>query len=216
MLRVGRTTVRSWDRLADQRSRVKISAILVVTGASGSGKTTTVRALEARALPGVRCYYFDAVGVPATEALERQFGSPESWQAVTTRAWLDRLAANPDSADVYVLDGQTRPSLVRSAVERVGTVLVRVVLLDCAAHARHVRLAGPRGQPELSNPRMYCWAAYLRGQADALELPVIDTTNLGIDAAVDALIVHVERLKAERAAAEQQAGAVRLDAGRPA
>lgn len=196
---------------------MRISAILIVTGASGSGKTTTVRALEARALPGVRCYYFDAVGVPAPEALEREFGSPESWQALTTRAWLDRLAADPDRADVYVLDGQTRPSFVRSAVQCIGTAaLVRVVLFDCAAHARHVRLAGPRGQPELSNPRMDCWAAYLRGQADALELPVIDTTNLGIDAAVDALTVHVERLRTERAAAEQQAGAVRLDSGRSA
>jgi len=60
------------------------------------------------------------------------------------------------------------------------------------------------------------WAAYLRGQADALELPVIDTTNLGLEAAVDALIVHVERLRTERAAAEQQARAARTDAGRSA
>src|SRR5262249_3789262 len=143
------------------------------------------------------------------EVLEREFGSPEGWQALTTRAWLERLAADPDGADVHVLDGQTRPSFVRSAVERVGAALVRVVLLECAAHARHARLAGPRGQPELSNPQMDCWAAYLRGQADALELPVIDTTSLGIDGAVDALIVHVERLRTERAAAEQQARAAR-------
>src|SRR5262249_18221332 len=95
------------------------------------------------------------------------------WQAVTTRAWLERLAADPDGTDVYVLDGQTRPSFIRSAVERVGAALVRVVLLDCAAHARHARLTGPRGQPELSHPRMDCWAMYLRGQADAFDLPVI-------------------------------------------
>jgi len=197
-------------------SGVKVSAILIVTGASGSGKTTTVRELEARALPGVRCYYFDAVGVPAAEVMEREFGSGESWQAVTTRAWLERLTADPDGADVYVLDGQTRPSFIRSAIERIGATLVRVVLLDCSEDARHARLAGPRGQPELSNPRMDCWAAYLRGQADALDLPVIDTTNLGIDGTVDALIVHVERLRTERAAAEQQARAVRFDAGRSA
>src|SRR5262245_30330671 len=162
-----------------------MSAVLVVTGASGSGKTTMVRALEARALPGVRCYYFDAVGVPAPEVLERELGSSESWQAVTTRAWLDRLATDPDGADVYVLDGQTRPSVVRSASARAGTDLVRLVLLDCAAHARHARLAGPRGQPELTNARLDRWAAYLRGQADALELPVIDTTNIGVDAVLD-------------------------------
>jgi hypothetical protein len=56
--------------------------------------------------------------------LEREFGSPESWQAVTTRAWLERLAVDPDGADVYVLDGQTRPSFVRSAVERFDTAVV--------------------------------------------------------------------------------------------
>jgi adenylylsulfate kinase-like enzyme len=46
-------------------------AILVVTGASGSGKTAAVRALDARDLPGVRCYYFDTVGVPSREEMER-------------------------------------------------------------------------------------------------------------------------------------------------
>jgi hypothetical protein len=176
-------------------------SIIVVTGASGSGKTATVRALEARALSGVRCYYFDAVGVPSAEVMHRDFGGPERWQAVTTHQWIDRLAADPDSAEVYVLDGQTRPSFVRSAGERTRTARVRAVLLECAPPVRHARLAGPRGQPELSNSRMDCWAAYLRGQADALNLPIIDTTHLAIDAAVDALVVHIQQIRAERAAA---------------
>jgi len=64
-------------------------SILVVTGASGSGKTATVQALEARALSGVRCYYFDSVGVPSAEF--RGSGGPEGWQAVTTREWIRRL-----------------------------------------------------------------------------------------------------------------------------
>jgi len=63
---------------------------------------------------------------------------------------------------------------------------------------------------------MDCWAAYLRGQADALNLPIIDTSNLGIDAAVDALVGHVQQVRAERPAAEQQARADRLDASRSA
>jgi hypothetical protein len=66
-----------------------IPGILVVTGASGSGKTAAVRALEARALSGVRCYYFDAVGVPPVE--QHGSGGPEGWQAVTTKEWLGRL-----------------------------------------------------------------------------------------------------------------------------
>src|SRR5438093_10194434 len=108
-------------------------AVLVVTGASGSGKTATVRAVEARALLGVRCYYLDSIGVPSLEEMSRDFGSPERWQAVTTQRWLDRFSADADGAEVYVLDGQTRPSFVRSAAERAGLAVARVLLLDCAS-----------------------------------------------------------------------------------
>jgi hypothetical protein len=172
-------------------------AVLVVTGASGSGKTAAVRAVELRALPGVRCYYFDAAGVPSPEEMDRAFGGNDRWQAATTQMWFDRFAADADGTAVYVLDGQTRPSFVRSAAERAGIAVARVVLLDCLSAVRRRRV-GERGQPELSSPRMDSWAAYLRGQADALNLPVIDTTRLGIEAVADALVGCIETLRRER------------------
>jgi hypothetical protein len=179
-------------------------AILVVTGASGSGKTAAVRALDARALPGVRCYYFDTVGVPSREEMDRDFGGGEEWQSFTTRYWLDRLADDPDGAEVYVLDGQTRPSFVTNAAEQACINLVHIVLLDCAPLVRHTRLTELRGQPELANSQMDCWAAYLSGQADALNLPVVDTTSMRIDDVADALVAHIERIRAERDAAIKQ------------
>ena len=172
-------------------------SIVVVTGASGSGKTAAVRALDARVLPGIRCYYFDSIGVPSHEEMERDFGGGEKWQAIQTEKWLERLARDPDGADVYVLDGQTRISFITKSAACLGTCLVHVVLLDCDPSVRHTRLVQMRGQPELANPQMDCWAAYLRGQADALDLPVIDTTSLTIDAVADALLVHIERARAE-------------------
>ena len=175
-------------------------AIIVVTGASGSGKTAGVSALAARALPGVRCYHFDSVGVPSPEEMDRDFGGGEQWQALMTQQWLDRFATDPDGADVYVLDGQTRPTFVIRAAERSGIDGVRIVLLDCEPSVRHTRLIELRGQAELVNSQMDCWAAYLRGQADALDLPVIDTTGQDIHAVVDTLMVHVERARAERQA----------------
>jgi RNase adaptor protein for sRNA GlmZ degradation len=181
--------------------------ILVVTGASGSGKTAIVRALEARALPGVRCFCFDTVGVPSMEEMCRDFGGPEQWQAVTTQRWLDQLATTADGTEVCVLDGQTRPSFVRSAAERAGIAVARVVLLDATPAVRHARLAGPRGQPDLVNSQMDCWAVYLRGQADALGVPVIDTTSLGIASAADAVVTYVERVRVERQTAEPSSGA---------
>jgi hypothetical protein len=197
-------SARSYRRTVDD-DLTMTPAVLVVTGASGSGKTAAVRGLNARALPGVRCYYFDSVGVPTREEMDRDFGGGESWQALTTQRWLTRFASDPDIADVYVLDGQTRPSFVRRAAEQACIGVARVVLLDCAPPVRHTRLVELRGQPELSNSRMDSWAAYLRGQADAFDLPVVDTTRLGIDAVVDALVVYVEMVRAERQAAAAQA-----------
>lgn len=67
-------------------------------------------------------------------------------------------------------------------------------LVDCDSAERNARLRGPRGQPELVTADMDRWAAYLRGQADAPALPVIDTTSLMIEDAVAALAAHVDAL----------------------
>src|SRR5690348_4230569 len=124
-------------------------AVIVVTGASGSGKTAAVRTLDERALPGVRCYYFDSIGVPSSEEMERDYGSGENWQALKTEQWLKFFGTDPDGADVYVLDGQTRPSFVNTAAERADINLLHIVLLDCAPPVRNRRLIELRGQAEL-------------------------------------------------------------------
>jgi type II secretory pathway predicted ATPase ExeA len=163
-------------------------AIVVVTGASGVGKTTLVRALEARNLDGVRCYYFDSVGVPPAQEMRAQFGSSSGWQETMTRRWIDRLAENHDGARIAVLDGQVRPSVVRLAFAAAGVSTGHVVLVDCTHDVRDARLKGPRNQPELVTRDMAAWAAYLRGQADALGLPIVDTTGASVATATDALV----------------------------
>jgi hypothetical protein len=155
--------------------------ILVVTGASGAGKTTAVEALDARNVPGVRCFFFDSIAVPSAEVMERDFGGGEPWQAFATAEWLTRLSALPEDVRVAILDGQTRPSFVFDAAANAAPRTVRVVLLDCSPEVRTLRLTGARQQPELATERMNNWAAYLRGQADALHLDVIDTTSVTID-----------------------------------
>ena len=177
-------------------------ALLFVIGASGAGKTAAVQALDARALPGVQCHHLNSIDVPPTEIMERDFGTGERWQAHATAHWVERLAANRDAANIAVLDGQTRPSFIRAALARTGVRHARIVLLDCDPRVRAARLAGPRGQPELVTQGMDAWAAYLRGQADALGLPVVDTAHRSIDAVADALQEQLELLRAE-AAAEQ-------------
>lgn len=170
-------------------------AVLVVTGASGAGKTTLVRGLEARKLPGVGCYYFDSIGVPSTEVMDREFGGPEGWQKARTHEWIARLAGGSEA--VAVLDGQTRPNVVISAMAQARIGRGGILLVECAVEERHRRLSGPRGQPELATLQMATWAAYLRGQADALALPIIDTTDLTIPAAIEELARCVSRFRGE-------------------
>src|SRR5689334_9363412 len=170
--------------------------ILLVTGASGVSKTAVVQFLEARQRADIRCFYFDRIGVPSTDKMQTEFGEGEGWQAYATREWISRLAIDDLRGYVSVLDGQTRPSFVRSAVASVGSLHSRIVLLECSWDKRAVRL-GKRGQPELATFQMDAWAVYLRGQADALELSVIDTSMLTIQAVADALEAQVEALRQE-------------------
>jgi hypothetical protein len=174
-------------------------AILAVVGASGVGKTTAVRALAERNLPAVGCYYFDSIGVPSAETMERDSGGGTAWQAAMTDRWIERLSANADDVDVAVLDAQTRPSFVRQALTRCAVRCSSIILLDCSPAVRCTRLHGPRAQPELATPQMDSWAAYLRGQADARGLSVYDTEAMNQTAGVDALAAHVETLKRDNA-----------------
>jgi len=176
-------------------------ALLFVIGASGAGKTATVRALDARALPGVRCYYFDTIGVPTPDVMERDWGGGERWQEDATKRWVDRLVSNADGAHLAVLDGQTRPSFIQPWVARAGVRHVRIVLLDCAPAVRVARLTGARGQPELATQQMEAWAVYLRGQADALQLPVLDTSRMSVEGVTDALARELDTLRRTAGAA---------------
>jgi uncharacterized protein YPO0396 len=159
-------------------------AVLVVTGASGSGKTTLVDAIQARALAGVRCYHFDSIGVPSVGRMMAEYGSPQAWQVATTRRWIETLAANADAARVAILEGQMRPDVVEEAFTSSGIERGRILLVDCAPEVQAARLRGTAHEERLT-PQMTTWAAYLRGQADALRLPVLDTTGLSVAEAAD-------------------------------
>lgn len=163
------------------------NSIIVVTGASGAGKTAAVSRLESRGLPRVKCFLFDSIGVPAPEAMDRDYGGPERWQVWATHWWIKHITASEHAADVAVLDAQIRPSTVLSVPGIGAAWRAAIVLFDCSAEVRAARLCGPRGQPELASTRMEHWAAYLRGQADALRLPIVETTTLTIDQAATRL-----------------------------
>ncbi|MEP7002360.1 MAG: hypothetical protein ABI969_17860 [bacterium] len=161
----------------DHGAGMKPRHILVVTGASGAGKTAAVRELGQRGLLEVACFEFDSIGVPAVDAMEREYGSGEAWQSAMTHLWIERLWNAHDAPRVAVLDAQTQPRFVVAGAAAVGAN-VRIVLFECSPVVRASRLRGAREQPELDTDRMRAWADFLHAEAVRLELTIVDTSAL--------------------------------------
>ena len=156
------------------KSVLRSQAILVLTGASGAGKTTLTLKLNELAIPGVEGINCDRIKLEAHETSTDR-------QAEILRYWLLELSQRETGIELAVLDTQIRPHRALEVLKQAGIVHAQIVLVDCDPIKRNERLHIDRSQPELANPQMDCWAAYLRGQADALNLSIIDTSNDSIE-----------------------------------
>ena len=164
-------------------SRFRLPVVLVLTGASGAGKTTLILKLNDLGIPGVKGINCDRVKI------DERPGSTDR-QADVLRHWISHLSESETGIELAVLDTQIRPHRALEVLSDAAIDYAQIVLVDCDPVKRNERLHMDRGQPELANPRMDCWAAYLRGQADALKLSIIDTS----DDSIDKSLVELESL----------------------
>ena len=166
-------------------------AIIVLTGASGAGKSSLIGKLNDLAIPGVTGINCDSVEIEHEETAD-----PAEWQANVLRYWLSYFTQSETEIELAVLDTQIRPHLALEVLKQASVFYAEIVLVDCDPVKRNERLRADRSQPELANPQMDCWAAYLRGQADALKLSVIDTSNDPLAKSVEELELLVRNLLA--------------------
>lgn len=120
-------------------------------------------------------------------------GGGDQWQEDATRRWIELLSRETSQSAVTVLDGQTRPTFIGPHASAAGATY-RIVLLDCTPAVRATRLRDGRSQPELVTERMENWAAYLRREAGTHGVPIIETSQLSIEAVADALQHQVDLL----------------------
>lgn len=163
----------------------RLLAILVLTGASGAGKTTLALKLNELAIPGVKGFNCDRVKIESDG-----MAASTDRQADILRYWISHLSQPETGIELAVLDTQIRPHRALEVLSQAAISYAQIVLVDCEPGKRNERLRMDRRQPELASPQMDCWAAYLRGQADALRLSIIDTS----DDSIDKSLVELESL----------------------
>lgn len=166
-----------------------MNTLFFLIGASGGGKTTAAKALEANKIPTLSFYYFDSIGVPSFEEMVKEYGSTDEWQRIKTIEWAQKLKNDLSSTSV-VLDAQTRPSFIEEACQKANIKNYAIILFDCSDAVRKDRLTR-RNQPELANEQMMNWAAYLRKECAERNAVVIDTSTLPIAAMSGALKARI-------------------------
>ena len=74
--------------------------LVILTGASGSGKTAITEAIAAERPSVAEVLHFDRIGVPPTEDMLAGWGSLEAWQQAMTFEWMARSEEGPSPSRV--------------------------------------------------------------------------------------------------------------------
>jgi len=151
--------------------------LIILTGASGAGKTTITKHLKSLFKDTTTTFlHFDSIGVPPTTEMRNKFGSQENWQKETTFKWMKKIKTEYlDTANV-VFEGQSRIEFLKSAIAENDINNFNILLVDCNDADRFDRLTQGRNQPELANQQMCDWAEFLRREAKAENCKILDTS----------------------------------------
>jgi hypothetical protein len=156
-------------------------SLVILTGASGAGKTALARHFLKHHAELCDVFFFDSVGVPSLEVMEAEYGSPEAWQRAMTLQWIARIQPILSGDRPVLFEGQMRIAFLQEALSAQQVSGAHIVLVDCDDAVRTERLHLDRLQPELANPTMMNWARYLRREAVETGAEILDTGVLSFE-----------------------------------
>jgi AAA domain len=163
--------------------------LVVLTGASGAGKTTLAAGIQNLNCAKCNVLFFDSIGVPSTAALDA-FGTEHqpggAWQRQATMQWMNRIAGMLRAGESVLFEGQMRISFVREAIAAFNIANAHIILVDCADNNRISRLTD-RGQPPLATRDMMNWSRYLREEALQSRCEILDTGALTLGECLERL-----------------------------
>lgn len=165
-------------------------ALVIMTGASGSGKTAIAEAIEVKD-PSITVFRFDSIGVPSADVMAG-FGTGHqpggAWQRAMTLKWFERIAPLSNAGKRVLFEGQMRIAFILEALAAFPIKNARVLCVECDDSTRTRRLTQNRLQPELANESMINWSRYLHQEAVNAGYDILDTTNLSLADSVQAVL----------------------------
>jgi hypothetical protein len=160
----------------------QIVALVIMTGASGSGKTAIAEAIELDH-PSITVFRFDTIGVPSAEVMAN-FGTGHqpggAWQRAMTLKWFERIAQALAAGEAVLFEGQIRIAFIQEALALFAIKNARVLCVECDDFTRTRRLTHNRLQPDLASESMIGWSRYLHEEAVEAGYEILDTTNLSL------------------------------------
>jgi chloramphenicol 3-O-phosphotransferase len=175
-------------------------SLLILTGASGSGKTSLAQAVRT-ALPICEVRFFDSIGVPSAEIMATyagDYGPGGGWQRAKTMEWMQRIAPLLNSGKMVLFEGQMRIAFIEEAIAAARITTARIILVDCSDSVRTGRLTHDRQQPDLANENMMGWARFLREEAKRGGYEILDTGSVPFSSSVDQLMAYLRQARLAR------------------
>jgi adenylate kinase family enzyme len=89
--------------------------LVIMTGASGSGKTTIAKTIEVEH-PSITVFRFDTIGVPSAAVMATYgtgFQPGGAWQQAATLQWFKRIAPIVAAGQTVLFEGQMRIAFIQ-------------------------------------------------------------------------------------------------------
>lgn len=164
-------------------------SLILITGASGVGKTTILDALYEQHSNMMNIYHFDDIGIPGHDQMIAEYGSVENWQQIMTHQWIHQLTDKP-LTKLTIFEGSFNPRFAYEILESKG-IQWKLICLHTIRSIREKRLIEERQQPELATPDMDNYAQLLKDETSKLGGVIIDTGDFTIRECVNKIMEYI-------------------------
>lgn len=149
--------------------------VLIITGASGVGKTSTLKTLS-KNLPAhleIVFFHIDDIINPNWDEID----DTQKWQEETTLALMEQVVKTAKEENTHVIfEGSVAIKYYIQGLKKQHFSDYKILLFDCSQEIMKQRLIN-RGQPELYQQDMINWLNHLKKDATARDIKIINTDN---------------------------------------